>query len=494
MSTIPPEGALRANAVGVPGVVFMVLAAVAPMAAVVAIVPLGIAFGNGGGMPGAVLIVGVCLGCFAVGYVAMSRHVVNAGAFYAYISRGLGRPLGIAAAAVAVVSYPAMALSVTGAFGFFGGLTFSSQLGFDAPWYLWSLLLIAAVGVFGYLKIDLSARILGVALVLEMVAILTVDAGIVVHHGLAAIPRAALSPSTVLGAAPGIALLYGFTLFVGFEATAIFGEESRDPLRTVGRATYTAIFIIAAFYMLTAWLMIGNFGVEEVRGVAAGDPGALIFAAAEANVGRWLVVIMEWLMLSSAAAAVLALHNSAARYLFALGRVRLLPRPLGRAQRRFGSPHIASMTLSVIEVSVLLVCALAAVEPYLQLAALASALATFGIILLQAGAATSVVGFFWRRPGRSRIRTIILPGIGAAGLLGACVLIVHNFPALTGRPSGVVNQIPWMVVGLAAVALGYGLWLRRYRSERYDTIARALETGGRSLHEDHRHGEKSGSG
>jgi hypothetical protein len=34
-----------------------------------------------------------------------------------------------------------------------------------------------------------------------------------------------------------------------------------------------------------------------------------------------------------------------------------------------------------------------------------------------------------------------------------------------------------MVVGLASAALGYGLWLRRFRSERYEAIARALESG-----------------
>lgn len=478
------QGALRANAVGVPGVVFMVLAAVAPMAAVVAIVPLGIAFGNGGGFPGAVLIVGACLGCFAVGYVAMSRHIVNAGAFYAYISRGLGRPLGIAAAAVAIVSYPAMALSVTGAFGFFGSLTLENQLGIDLPWYVLSMLLLTFVGVLGYLEINVSARVLGVALVFEIIAILIVDLGIIVQKGLSAFSFAAFSPSTVLAGAPGIALLYAFTLFVGFEATAIFSEESRDPQRTVGRATYTAVFIISVFYMLTAWLMIGSFGVNEVQGAAAEDPGAFVFAAASENVGHWMTVIMEWLMLTSAAAAVLALHNSASRYVFALGRVRLLPRQLGRAQQRFGSPYVASLTLSSVEMAVVVGCALATVDPYIQLAALASALATFGIILLQAGAALSVVGFFWRRPDKSWLKTIILPGLGAAGLLGACVLIVLNFPALTGRPSGVVNQIPWIVLGIAALAFAYGLWLRSYRRERYDNIARALETGDRAAQDE----------
>jgi len=49
------------------------------------------------GIPLAFIVIGVVLALFSVGYVAMARHVVNAGAFYALHQPGLSRPLGSAA-------------------------------------------------------------------------------------------------------------------------------------------------------------------------------------------------------------------------------------------------------------------------------------------------------------------------------------------------------------------------------------------------------------
>ena len=57
------------------------------------------------------------LAIFSVGYVAMARHIANAGAFYAYISRGIGRPLGVGAAWVALLAYNAFQLASIGGFG-----------------------------------------------------------------------------------------------------------------------------------------------------------------------------------------------------------------------------------------------------------------------------------------------------------------------------------------------------------------------------------------
>ncbi|WP_051579431.1 hypothetical protein [Pseudonocardia acaciae] len=84
-------------------VIFMVLAAAAPMAVVVAIMPLAFALGNGPGTPGTFLLAAVVLLLFSVGYVRAVPYVRNAGAFYAYIARGLGRPLGLVAAYVAAL-------------------------------------------------------------------------------------------------------------------------------------------------------------------------------------------------------------------------------------------------------------------------------------------------------------------------------------------------------------------------------------------------------
>ena len=70
---------------------FLVLGGVAPMAVIVALLPLSIGRGVGAGVPGTYLIAGAVLALLAVGYARMSRRITNAGTFYAYAARGLGR-------------------------------------------------------------------------------------------------------------------------------------------------------------------------------------------------------------------------------------------------------------------------------------------------------------------------------------------------------------------------------------------------------------------
>ena len=84
-------------------VVFVVIAAAAPMAAMVGNVPLALLYGNGPGLPAAFAIAAVALLCFCVGYAAMSRRVVNTGAFYTYVARGIGKPPAVGAAYLAVL-------------------------------------------------------------------------------------------------------------------------------------------------------------------------------------------------------------------------------------------------------------------------------------------------------------------------------------------------------------------------------------------------------
>src|SRR5690625_7396647 len=68
------------------------------MTVVAGVVTTGFAMTGLVGIPVAFLAIGAVLMLFSVGYVAMSRYVTNAGAFYAYIARGIGKPFGVGAA------------------------------------------------------------------------------------------------------------------------------------------------------------------------------------------------------------------------------------------------------------------------------------------------------------------------------------------------------------------------------------------------------------
>ncbi|MFF9044468.1 hypothetical protein [Streptomyces parvulus] len=72
---------------GVAQIVFMVVAAAAPLGLVAGGVPLAFAVSGSPGMPRYFALSTVLLLIFAVGFTLMAGRVRNAGAFYAYISR-----------------------------------------------------------------------------------------------------------------------------------------------------------------------------------------------------------------------------------------------------------------------------------------------------------------------------------------------------------------------------------------------------------------------
>src|SRR5690606_3496055 len=88
------ERALRADRLGTGGLLRSVLAATAPPMGVAGVVPTTFAVMGIVGQPLLGVVLGPVLVLFSLGDAAMSRHVHNAGAFYAYISRGLGGTAG----------------------------------------------------------------------------------------------------------------------------------------------------------------------------------------------------------------------------------------------------------------------------------------------------------------------------------------------------------------------------------------------------------------
>ena len=115
-----PARRLRGN-LGVASIVFMVVAAAAPLGVIGGVVPLGIAAGNGAGFPATFVISTVILLFFAVGFTAMTPYVEEAGAFFSYVRKSLGFPAGIGIAFVAMVSYVAIEAGVYGLLGPAGG-------------------------------------------------------------------------------------------------------------------------------------------------------------------------------------------------------------------------------------------------------------------------------------------------------------------------------------------------------------------------------------
>jgi amino acid transporter len=469
MSAIETAG--RQRTLTTPRIVFLVIAAAAPMAAMVGIVPLQFALGTGAGSPGAFVVAGIVLLCFGVGYAAMSRRITNTGGFYTFIARGIGRPPAVAAALIAVISYNAVAVELAGGFGYFAQLVMQEQAHINLPWELYSAVAIAVTAVLGYRQIDISARVLGVLMIAEILVLLILDFAIIGTKGSAALPLTSFAPHTVFGGGVGIALLFAFGSYVGFESAALYGEEAKNPTRSVPLATYAALAVITIFYGFTSWAAVGGIGPSDVQGFAAKALGNTFFVLNDRYVDTTMTTIMSVLLCTSVFASLLAIHNASSRYMYALGREHVMPTWLGALHRKHGSPSRASMVQTAINIAVCAAYAIAGLSPYLNLVPAMTGLGTLGILVLQAAAAASVIGFFWRRSDRHWWRTVLAPLVGLAGLVTAIVLVLEKFSVLTGTTSGIVNYLPWLLVGASAVGIGFGLWLRSAKPAVYAALA-----------------------
>ncbi|MFQ0812514.1 amino acid permease [Brucella anthropi] len=460
-----PEQAnqLRKNSLGVAAVTFLVVSAAAPLTAVAGGVPLSMLLGNGAGIPLTFLIVTSVLLMFSVGYVAMARHIRNAGAFYAFTAQGLGGLMGGAAALLAILAYNAMQIGV---FGLFGAATsgFMAGLGLDLPWWAWTYIGIAAVAVLGYRRVDLSARVLTVLVVLEYLVVLVIDAAILFSGGDSGLTMEPFTPSAFLSGTPAIGILFCFAAFIGFEATTIYSEEARDPGRTVPRATYISVLIIGLFYMLTSWLMVNGAGADKLVGElqALQDPTTFLFGLAERYVGHWIIPVMNLLFVTSLFAGVVAFHNGVARYMYVAGREGLLPRGLGVTHPHYQSPHVGSVVQTVIAIVVVGIFAATGQDPVLALFSWATNVGTLAIMLLMTFTAFAIIAFFARRPGleSNPFTTRILPLVTGI-ILGLLVIyIAVNFGSIAGANGFMAVFLPGLVLVAAIAGLLLALRLK----------------------------------
>ena len=442
------------GSLGVGSIVFMVVAAAAPLTVVAGTVPIGIAVGNGAGYP---LTYAICCGIlllFAVGFTTMSRHVPNAGGFYAYIGQGLGRSAGLGAAFLAVLTYTAVLVAVYGYIGAALGDLAATHLGLSWHWWVWSGVILAAVSVLGYRQIDLSSKVLGVLLVAEVAVVLVIDVFIVGRGGGAdGFSTGMLNPDTVTSGAPGIALMFALAGFLGFEATVVFRDEARDPSTTIPRATYLSLLLIGSFYAFSSWAIVSAWGDDGAVARAAADPGGMVAETAQIFVGTFAKDLVTVLLVTSLMAAVLSFHNVTARYLFSLGNSGVLPDQCGRSHHRHGSPHVASVLVSVIAAALVVASVAAGLDPVAEVFAWLAGIATVGVVALMLFTCLAVVVFFRRNGLDDRPwPTLVAPSLGLVALAFCLYLTVSNLPLLVGGSTTLATIVGGVL--LASVLAG----------------------------------------
>ncbi len=450
-SAITGPNQLRKNSLGLIAVTFMVVSAAAPLTGVAGAVPIAFLLGNGTGVPATFLFMTIVMLLFSVGYVAMSRHVTNAGAFYAYAARGLGGQAGGAVSMMALVSYNAMQWGLLGLLGGISAGVFSPWIAL--PWYVWSLIAVALVAILGYRQVELSAKVLVVLVALEYLIVLLVDFAILGSGGAKGLSFNFFDMAAINSGSLTAAVLFILGSFIGFEATTIYAEEARDPERTIPRATYLSVVMIGAFFVFTTWMMIVAVGPEELLPMLGGlaDPTAFFFILTEQYVGSTASMIAGLLLVSSLFAAVSAFHNYIARYSYTAGREGLLPAAFGATHDTHQSPHIGSVIQTIGAVIVVGLFAVLGLDPITQMFTWISQVGTLGVLGMMTITSLSVIAFFRTNAGGSALTTTILPLVSGLIMAALYVYIFINFGDLTGTTGGALGWVLPSLIPAAAL-------------------------------------------
>lgn len=467
---------LARNKLGVGAIVFLVLAAVAPVTVLIVVLPLAIAFGNGGGIPIAILLVAAALLLFAVGYAQITKELTNAGGFYAIAVKGIGKTAGLITGIIATIGYNAFVAGALGTIGFFAGMVVAPHLfGVELDWFWTGLVLFIVVFLLARSGIHVSAVVLGIALVLEILLVLVFGFTVLFKNGF---DLAIFSPGVIMGGSLWIGLLLAATAFIGFEATALFGEEAKEPRKTIPRATYVAIIVIGLMHAFAAWAIVSALGLKESQGaaidhLAAGDLTLVLIGE---YLGEFGVTAALVLVVVSLFAAQLAFHNSAGRYLFSLGRARVLPHWLARTNKK-GSPERALIVNFVFAVVIAAIFRFTFPDQpaILTLVPVGLGFATLSIMIVQAIAAISVVVYFRKAGDQRWMSTFVAPGLGFVALATFSIMAIVNFSTVAGSEEPYVLVLPWILVVAVVGGIAYGAYLKSQKPEVYAGLSDDLE-------------------
>lgn len=451
----------------------MVTAAAAPLVVVSLYIPISLNAGAGMATALTYATTTAILVIFSVGFAQMAKRITSAGAFYTFTTHGLGRPTGLGVGFTILAGYSMISAAISGGFGFYASVLLDTHFGISVAWYWCSITSLALMFVIAFFRITYGARILSFLLTVEVIIVLIVCLAVVGRGGAEGQQAAAFNPAE-WGAAPavGIGFFLAFWSWIGFETTAIYGEETMDPKKSVPRATYIAVLALGIFYTFAAYSGTVGFGSESPE-----QAGALIdqyfFQLADDYTAHVIRTIMDFLVVSSFFACSFAFHNNAARYLYSLGRDGILPQALGRTHHVHKSPHIAAATQAAIAIATVVIFAAGGADPLLELGTWLPIFCTLAVIFVQFVVSIAVIGYFnkiGRQSPADWWKTMAAPILGALAQALVIYLLIRNLTFLAGADILVIKLIPVFVAIIAGLGYGYARWLKSSDTARFEKI------------------------
>jgi len=511
---------LHANALGLPAILFVCVAAIAPAASMLFNVPV-MASQAGAATPLAFVLSAIGVLLLGVPVVYFARHLSSAGGFATWVRHGLGKDAAFQVGWLMLWAYALFEAALQATVG--GSLaSLLSPLGVQLPggWVIYALILMLIVGVLSYLDVRASVWVMAPFAVAEVLALLILDAAITLKGGAsghdllhtftpAGAKLAGAVPGGTLGI--GIAMVLGILAFVGFETGAVYGEEARHPRRTIPIAIFSLLVFLAVLYTWTSYAATIGVGWQHAGSVLGNvniAPQQYVTLAG-IYVGRWLGVALIIFVITSNFASSFAMHQAMVRYTYSMGREGILPRLLGKTHPRWKSPYLATFMQSGFTFLVILLLGLviqrtnadgsvvyaigvANGTTWQQTSGIVSfgwlaSIVTICIILVYILTNIAAPFFAQRRSELRLFPHVIAPTVSTLLLL--LPLAAYLLPALPGSLGAFfthlgfaptpfpANILPLFVLAWIIAGLSYAALLARHSPDRYQRVGQIRHEG-----------------
>jgi amino acid transporter len=455
------NGGLRGRSIGAGAVLVMSLAFAGPTVSIF-FNSAPAAGSAGGALPLAFIVATIGAVFVANSVIQFAKKLPTASFAYTFNANGLGPRWGHMSGWLLLLGYALTTPMLYAATSLWSASLVEDLTGVKISWVWFFLIAVAFVLVLSNVGIQQTTALSLALVVFEVCVVVALSITILVKGGSggsAGLDLKPFSPSAPGASWSGIFLAMVFTVmsFVGFENTAVLGEESRDPRRAIPRATLAAVLVLGAYYVFTSYAEVSGFGVGNTA--KFGDSQIPFDTLAKQYWNHGLSYLVATAAVTALLAGVVASHNATARVLYSLGRTGALPPALGRTHPKHHTPTIANTTHAIFSVAVGVSVGLG-VGPSNVYAYLGSFMVP-AILLVYILVNVSVYRFYRRvHPGEfSIVKHALLPLLATAAFILPLKSVVWPVPPMP------YVLAPYIVGGWIAIGLVWMAVLGRRRPE-----------------------------
>ncbi|PLS19758.1 amino acid permease [Bacillus sp. M6-12] len=384
------------------------------------------------GMVPLVYLIGAILMFFtALSYARFSKDYPVAGSLYTYVSKGINPHVGFVGGWTMLSDYmfvPALLVLFSS--------TWLNALFPDLNTFIIAVVMIVITGLINIKGVELNAKVNTTLFWLQIVAVVAF-VGLAIKFvfidglgfgGFSILPifQAEHISWSFVASATSMILLG----FVGFDGISTLAEETKNPQKTIGKATVLALVTTAMIFFVQSYL--ASLAHKNYMDL---NPDMALFDIAREIGGYWFYVALIFINVVAIGIAVtLNIQASFSRVLYSMGRDNVIPgsKFLGTLHPKFKTPVnaiIFSMLVSVIFISTL---SLGTIVSFVNFGAV-TAFAVLNLAL--------IIHFYFKKKQRGVkgfFFHLLFPFIGFA----VCAFVWTGFDKLT-----MTVGLSWILVG-----------------------------------------------